>query len=80
MIFRMIRTCTGNSASISALVVLLLWSCAAPIWQSVDLAKRQGDTAKIETLLAAHVQKILAMQKLFLCLGKFAVSSAGGRA
>ena len=70
MIFRMIRTCTGNSASISALVVLLLWSCAAPIWQSVDLAKRQGDTAKIETLLAAHVQKNPGDAKAFFMLGE----------
>lgn len=50
--------------------VLLLTSCAAPIWQSVDLAKRQGDLVQAENMLHERVQENPNDAKAFFLLGE----------
>jgi tetratricopeptide (TPR) repeat protein len=49
---------------------LLLSSCAAPIWQSVDLARRQGDLVQAEKVLVTHVQENPNDAKAWFLLGE----------
>ena len=50
-------------------VLLFAFGCAAPVWHSVDLARRQGETAKIERLLIEHLQAHPNDAKAYFMLG-----------